>query len=426
MPEPLQSPFVLPSEHAYLQDIDRFIAPATQAVTGHLGALCLRSHFQPVYSLAHQRAVGFEALLRPQHDDGRALSPPAFFGMAGNREETVFLDRLCRTLHLRNFMMQDDGLSWLFLNIDPGVVTGGRQYGAFFAELLQRHGMPPHRVVVEILEGQIGDEGLLAEAVHYYKEMGCLIAIDDFGAGHSNFERIWRMAPQIVKLDRSTIVQAVENRTLSRVMPSLVSLIHEAGSLALVEGIETEAQALIALEADADFVQGYYFGRPAAQLPVDLRHEGIGQLFARCDDSAARPRGQAQLQRHVEAFQALAQQVRAGMEPQQAVQPFLALPQVERCYLLDHRGMQHGGNLLAPQAAAAVDPRFAPLDDARQAVWSRRHYFRKAVREPGTVHVSKPYLSITGGQLCVTLSMALAHAHVPGALVLCGDLLWQD
>ncbi len=41
--------------------------------------------------------------------------------------------------------------------------------------------------------------------------MGCLLAIDDFGAGHSNFERVWNLKPDIVKLDRTLLVRALSS-----------------------------------------------------------------------------------------------------------------------------------------------------------------------------------------------------------------------
>lgn len=72
-----------------------------------------------------------------------------------------------------------------------------------FKYLLQRYQIPAARVVVETIEGAIADEGQLSESVQFYKNLGCLVAIDDFGAGHSNIERIWRLVPDIVKLDRS-------------------------------------------------------------------------------------------------------------------------------------------------------------------------------------------------------------------------------
>lgn len=56
--------------------------------------------------------------------------------------------------------------------------------------MLARYDLPPHRVVIELIENEIADEAQFAEAMRYYPERGCLFAIDDFGAGQSNFDRI--------------------------------------------------------------------------------------------------------------------------------------------------------------------------------------------------------------------------------------------
>ncbi len=98
------------------------------------------------------------------------------------------------------------------------------------------------------------------------RQMGFLIALDDFGAGHSNFDRVWSIKPDIVKLDRSLVAGLAQDRSRQRVVAQMVSLLHECGSLVLMEGVETHDEALVALESDVDFVQGYYFGRPQPEV----------------------------------------------------------------------------------------------------------------------------------------------------------------
>lgn len=405
--------------------IETFLALNGRHSVARFNDICLRSYYQPIYSLVHQRAVGFEALVRPSHINGDSIMPTDLFAMAKNLEDTVFLDRLCRALHVRNFVSQADDTSWLFLNVDPLVTTHGRQFGAFFKQLLARHHIPPHRVVIEILEGKIEDEASLAESIRYYRDMGCLVAIDDFGVGQSNFDRIWRIAPHIVKLDRSIIVQAANNTTARRVLPSLVSVIHEAGSMVLIEGVETEEQALLAMQADVDFVQGYYFSPPRETL-AELHHPGIGKLFDRFRESNQQEEmaTSRSLNRYTDIFFDAAVNILGGAAIPVALNPFLQLDQVKRCYLLDDRGMQVGSNYSSHLQHTETDARFNPLNDARNAIWIRRRYFQNAIDEPGRVHISKPYLSITGGNLCVTLSIATYHGDKLG--VLCGDIDWQD
>ncbi|HSC76820.1 MAG TPA: EAL domain-containing protein [Pseudomonadales bacterium] len=417
---PLQ--FSQPDQQLTLDYMESFIALKENRYAATCDQVQLRSHFQPIYSLAHQRIVGYEGLIRPSLADGIPISPLMLFSEASSLAQSVFIDRLCRTLHVSNFMQQAGDETWLFLNLNPLTTVHGKQFGPFFNELLQRYNIPPHRIVIEILEGQIQDESQLADAIHYYRDMGCLIAIDDFGVGHSNFNRIWNLSPHIVKLDKTLIDQAACSSRVRRILPGLTSLIHQAGSLALIEGIETEEQALIALQSDIDFVQGFFFARPESQLPKSPFHPVIGELFAKLkhDSQLEDDASQVKLVPYTNSFFEAAIGIRSGETPLQALQHFLAQPWVKRCYLLDELGKQVGQNFLPDSSHAHMDPRFAPLDDASDGIWARRHYYQQAIAEPGRVQVSKPYLSITGGALCITLSIAISTLN--GLRVLCGDI----
>jgi EAL domain-containing protein (putative c-di-GMP-specific phosphodiesterase class I) len=393
---------------------------------GRFRHLTADSAFQPIFSLAHHRPVGYEGLLRAFAPDGSAVSPMEVFGLAEDDRESTYLDRLCRAVHLRNFLpLAEDG-GWIFMNIAPRVVVEGRAHGAFFADLLLRHGFPPHRVVVEIVEEAIQDEGQLAEAVLYYKRLGCLVAIDDFGAGYSNFDRIWRLEPHIVKLDRSVGAQAASNPRMRRMLPNLANLIHEAGSLVLMEGIETETEALIAMDADVDFVQGYFFGRPSrdgihsrdsAALFDDLN--GKFRQFAHGESARQRDR----LERHLNGFRNALRRLESGEPMASACADFLLDAGAQCCYLLDGEGRQIGSNMDAAPLASTLDPRFLPLMDASVANWGRRQYFRQAIQQPGQVHASNPYLSISTSKMCGTLSAAIQEGGQPR--VLCCDLDWS-
>jgi EAL domain-containing protein (putative c-di-GMP-specific phosphodiesterase class I) len=408
------------------------IEQATQQFNGEVQgiyqSLKLSSHFQPIYSLVHKRPIGYEALLRAQDQAQNNISPLNVFDISQSEEETVFLDRLCRNLHLRNFQKFSDDKSWIFLNVNPLVTVGGKRYGAYFGELLERYQISPHRIVIEILESDIHDESLLSEAVDYYKQLGCLVAIDDFGAGHSNFDRIWRISPQIVKLDRSMIVQAIHNPRVRRVLPNLASLLHESGSLVLMEGIETEDEALITLDAGIDFVQGYYFGKPNNLLiGSDQQTELLPELCEKYKDFTQNltTKNQIELENYLTSFQQAAQLLILGkVTTETACIDLLSRPKVERCYIINENGKQQGSNIVSPQRNVMQDPRFIPLADAKDAIWSRRHYFRRAVNNPGKIQISRPYLSIVGASMCITLSVTIKTGQT--TQVLCCDLQWDE
>ncbi|OYV45722.1 MAG: hypothetical protein B7X10_05495, partial [Burkholderiales bacterium 21-58-4] len=133
---------------------------------------------------------------------------------------------------------------------------------------------------------------------------------------------------------------------------------------------------------------------------------------------------QKELSPYITAFERLIGVFTASGDMKMASAGFLDLSRAERCFVLDGEGRQLGSSFLSDKTLCMEDPRFLPLHDASDAVWLRRHYFRRAMGNPGEVQISRPYLSIASGNMCVTLSIALDFDD--GRLVLCGDILWND
>lgn len=394
---------------------------------GHSGGVEIRSVFQPIYSLVHSKMVGVEGLMRCTDEYGAALSPLQLLGRPGRTEaDEVMLDRLCRCLHLHNLESHVPDAYWLFMNVSARTVIAGRNYGSYFSELLESLNFPPYRVVVEILEDEIQDELQLAAAVEYYRELGCIIAIDDFGAGNSNFNRVWEISPDIVKLDRSLAVRARSDIRTRRALPSLVELLRESGCLVLMEGIETEEEAVIAVRSGVDMVQGYYFARPSlnavANRPIHDVVQRIQGRFIESTHQAAAELG-ASLKLYVERFQTLVGRMRAGEQFESAVAVLHGLENVTRSYVLDREGIQRGESVVARQGSIESS-RFAVLTQGAGADWSTRSYFRRAIQHPGQIQITKPYLSIADADTCITLSIA---EELGGTLrVICCDLRWEE
>jgi EAL domain-containing protein (putative c-di-GMP-specific phosphodiesterase class I) len=419
---------VFPTPALSVEKIESATASASGSVVGRFRDLTLHSHFQPIISLAHRRVVGYEGLVRPCAADGRLLAPGTLFESVDSTDDVVFLDRLSRNIHARNFVAAGREDAWLFLNVNARVAMHGKGYGPYFESMLARCGLPPHRVVIELVENDVPDESLLAEAMRYYTELGCLVAIDDFGAGHSNFERIWRVQPQIVKLDRSTLVQARESRKVRRILPNLVALLHEAGCMTLIEGVEDEADAMLALDAGVDFAQGFFFARPTPA--VEELGNCISRLGGICDRHAElarahRERSRVDLEPYIIEFRECAGLVGLESNVREASTRMLALPNVLRCYVLDGDGRQLGDNIVPSGNGMGVDRRFSPVANPGDAVWSRRPYFQRAMADPGQVQISRPYLSITDARMCVTISISIKNVGKQDR-VYCADILWDE
>lgn len=260
---------------AYFREPNKPRSPSTshlsrdeRGTVGHYQGMQLSSVFQPLFAARDLKAFAHEALLRVRDGRGQSLSPAAAFAVPVTAGEVVYFDRLCRIVHALNFVAQADPNAELFLNVSGRhlLSLAGGAHGETFERLLGMCGLTPERIILEVLEARVDDIGHLNEAVEAYRKRGYRVAIDDFGCEHSNFDRLWRLTPDIVKLDRSLIVQGTTNARARRILPKIIEIIHDLGARVVCEGIEDAAQHALAIDAGADLLQGYYYAMPAPEL----------------------------------------------------------------------------------------------------------------------------------------------------------------
>jgi len=390
----------------------------------------LHSAFQPIISIPHRRPVGYEGLVRAHTDEGEQCSPFELFKQAKSSEQHLELDRLCRRVHMKNFTRQETSNEWLFINLDSQCLAIEQPEPGFMNQLFFLHNISPHRVVIEILESEISDQKYLKNLIEHFRAMGCLIAIDDFGAGHSNFERIWQLEPDIVKLDRKLIQRAALNSKVKRILSGMVALIHEAGSLVIIEGVETEKEAAVAIAVNADMVQGFYFAMPDAS--IQLHNEQLDRAISRLvqlqlEQGAEKSHSfnhHFSFSRFKKIFKNTAHHFSQLEQFESCAIAILTEQRAVRCFLLDEAGNQIGDSIHSSVYKRQLDKRFLPLLSADHANWSHKHYHHRAVSYPGQLQMTRPYLSIAGSHMCITLSKAV---KIDGELfVFCCDLDWQD
>lgn len=247
-------------------------SPALQtqqdAIVGRFASWELHSHYQPLLRAQDLQPIAHEALLRPRQLGQRGFAAPQHaLSSATTPQEAVYLDRLCRVVHAMNFVRQASGQGALFLNVSAQHLQSvSHSHGSTFENLLALCGLRTEHVVLEILESGVEDLQQLQNAVDAWRAHGFRIAMDDFGCQHSNFDRLWQLTPDIVKLDRALIQQAQHHRRAAIILPKLIEMIHDLGAHVVCEGVETSEQHALCLDAGADLLQGYFYARPAAML----------------------------------------------------------------------------------------------------------------------------------------------------------------
>jgi EAL domain-containing protein (putative c-di-GMP-specific phosphodiesterase class I) len=416
----------------------------------------LTTVFQPAFSLPHKKAVGFEANLRGAGEDGSVVAPEAMFGPVDNFSETCLLDLLGTTVHVQNFASGRSTQNLLFLNLHPEVFLDYEHSAQFLAALFEHYRIPKHRVVLGI-PGYLLKLERLDAAITTYRTLGCLISIDDLGLENSDLDSVVRTGPDIVKIDHGVVAGAVANESVRKTLLHAVSLLHEMGTLVLLEGLESEAEALIAIETDADFASGFYFGplyndvdefdEPGRVLDNlwDSYKEKRGPDHAHEAESRAtldeetlhnshikklRSASPADIHRYrderrpfIAAIQRAGMLMEAGAGFEAACSEFVKLDGAIRCFLLDSDGGQIGPELSGAVAPAPQEMNFSGLIQRVDGDWSRRDFFRRAMQEPEAVQVTRRYRSLTGYAHCVTFSMAARVKAKP--VVICGDVDWS-
>lgn len=416
---------ILPNSYHYSKSPDFQFYPhnSKSAAKGRYNQFTLSSVYQPIVSFTHQRIVGYEALVRASEAPDN-FSPAALFELADALGEGPELDRLCRAMHISNFKQTEDP-SWLFLNIDSQMINSPTLSIDFVNKTLHQYGLCPSQIVLEIVENKVQDDEKLNAFVTHYKSLGFRIAIDDFGKGESNFDRIWQVAPHIVKLGRSMLIHAEQNNKARGVLMGLVGLLRQSGCLVLIEGVETEKHVEIALDAEADMLQGFYFAKPAASLATNKRMVPV------LNNTMRRYR-QAQFLKEEQSHLALkalrleiliaCDELARGQRLDKASKTLLSLLPVKRCFILDKTGTQIG------KAATFTENKdnkvtsnnvFNPLIDAEGASWSHREYFQSAMSQPDHICISKPYIALPDAESTITFSI---HTYTEqGHVIFCVD-----
>ncbi len=227
--------------------------------------------FQPLISFKRKQILGFEALSRGLNpNDNTLINPQILIREAEQFGLILDLDRLFRKKAFENFALyyRNNPNSVLSINLESNAIQEGLGSGNLL-KTVEKHKIAPSSIIIEILESDVDDISVLKKFVNEYRSLGFMIALDDFGAGFSNWDRIVSLKPDLIKLDRSIIDGIESDFYKQEVARSIIKLAHNTGSMVIAEGIEEEEESLKVLELNTDMLQGYLFGRPSDISSLD-------------------------------------------------------------------------------------------------------------------------------------------------------------
>jgi diguanylate cyclase (GGDEF)-like protein len=223
--------------------------------------------YQPIVSLEDHRLCGVEALARWMHPTRGAVPPTTFIPIA---EETGLIvplsEELLREACLAFMQWQraagERAPAYVSVNLSRVQLADARLVERTMA-VLHETGMTPGQLQLEVTESQIMQHrnialGMLGEL----RAHGVRLAMDDFGTGYSSLSCLQEFPLDVLKVDRSFVVNAGNGRDFAALLHAVVTLADNLGLKVVAEGIETEEQLVLLQALGCAFGQGYLLAKP--------------------------------------------------------------------------------------------------------------------------------------------------------------------
>ncbi|MDX2424616.1 MAG: EAL domain-containing protein, partial [Amphritea sp.] len=196
------------------------------------------------------------------------ISPEEFIPLAEdldliNRIGHYVIEEACR--QMAAWSLQGDDVN-VAINVSAKQFQQGDIVEQIFAAL-QQHQVPPQQLSVELTETSfLHCPEETKSAIDHLRSQGIQVAIDDFGTGYSSLSYIRNMSLDILKIDRSFLINLEESEVDRAIVSSIIEMSHVLGLKVVAEGIETETQLNILKGMNCDQLQGFLLARP---MPPD-------------------------------------------------------------------------------------------------------------------------------------------------------------
>ena len=230
-----------------------------------------RLHYQPKVDMRSAKVLGVEALLRWRHPEQGVISPAQFLPLIENTGLSISVG---------NWVLQqgiEQLARWLRAGLDITVsvnVSARHLQEPLFAQhlagLLAMHRAPvANRLIIEVLEtAALADVDHTCALMEECRALGVRFALDDFGTGYSTFTYLKRLPIDMLKIDRSFVINMLGDRQDLAIVEGVIGLSQTFGCAVVAEGVETRAQAQRLIEIGCYCGQGN--GIAAAMTAEDV------------------------------------------------------------------------------------------------------------------------------------------------------------
>lgn len=369
----------------------------------------LLPYFQPIVSVANGKIIGYEMLARQVSPQNKIITAGPLLSSAEiNTQQRLELDRQVRWQALQKFAELDKN-TYLAINISATWIDNLKHLNDLpTLKMLDELDIDRQRIIVEITEDH-ANLNKLREIVKRYRKQGLRVALDDFGAGSSQLQRVMAIKPDIIKIDMRLFKEATKGGIASEIVNLMTRLGKRTGCQIICEGVESDEEFLFGLSCGAQFMQGHLFSPAQPEFKAidlfeqhitSLRNKFLKNTLAKLHNKASSINATKNL------IHRLAQALQGDFNLNELASWNFTQSGVIRFYLCDNQGYQLSADFNFVDDKWFTDPRKIGFN------WSWRPYFfqllaQEANGDQNRIVTSERYRDFGSDLLCKTLSLRL-------------------
>ncbi len=224
--------------------------------------------YQPKINLRTNMIEGAEALVRWRHPSKGLIYPDDFISIA---ESTGLMINLGCIIIDKSISQLKVWTNQGYTNFKLAINLSPRQFQdsnitSFISQTIDKYQVNPAQIELEITETlSMSNLNNTLRILNELKSLGVSIAIDDFGTGHSSLAYLKKFPINILKIDRSFIMDITTNEEDKIIVNTIIIMAHSLGFLTVAEGVESIEHVNMLEEMGSDIAQGYYFSKPISK-----------------------------------------------------------------------------------------------------------------------------------------------------------------
>lgn len=236
----------------------------------------LELYFQPIVDLTGGRVVGAEALLRWNEPELGFVAPDIFIPIAEETGQIRYIGEMVvrqsvQQLALWNRIIPDFSIS---VNISPGQLSKTKLVESL-GSLISEFQVDPHNLKLEITENMLLEDKNV-QILHNVRGMGVRLVMDDFGTGYSSFAYLQKFLFDVLKIDKSFLLNLNEDSSNPHLVQAMVQMAHSLKMQVVAEGIETEDIASFMKSLGCEMGQGYLYDRALSTTDFESNYINRG------------------------------------------------------------------------------------------------------------------------------------------------------